>query len=171
MQPRYTPAMRVRSALVKVVAGLTVTVFLLSGLAYMTLRAADAGSECTAAEEDLIPTLAAQKILAAHPDNAVARDSHTGCFQDDPFPYAGKFYEFPSHRQNYTSFYEAAAKGDGWRPVAVEDSPDDICFTKKIGDATAFLSVGGHSIDGVSGYDISISASYDEVPEDGGLMC
>ncbi|MFC7718512.1 hypothetical protein [Nonomuraea recticatena] len=40
-----------------------------------------------------------------------------------------------------------------------------------LADATAFLAIGGHSVDGVGGYDIGIAASCGEVPEGGGLLC
>ncbi|MEU7839228.1 hypothetical protein [Nonomuraea sp. NPDC049129] len=162
--------MRVRAAFVKITITLAATALLLSGLAYIALRTV-AGSECTAAEEDLIPVLAAQNILASHPGDAVTRDSYTGCFRDDPFPYAGKFYEFSGTQEDYASFYETVAKADGWRPIVPEESSEDVCYTKKLGDATAFLSVGEQSVDGVQGYGIDISASYGEVPEDGGLLC
>ncbi|MEV0596418.1 hypothetical protein [Nonomuraea cavernae] len=92
-QFRYAPAMRVRSGFMMTMAGLAVTALLLGGLAYMTLMAFT-GSECTSDEEGLIPVLAAQKILTAHPEKAAVQDGYTGCFADDPFPYAGNFYEF-----------------------------------------------------------------------------
>lgn len=162
--------MRVNAGFMRIIAGLAVTAVLLGGLTYRTLRTG-AVSECTAAEEELIPVLAAQKILAAHPGGAVARDSYAGCFQDDPFPYAGKFYEFPATGEDYTSFYAAVAKADGWRPVVAEAPSEDACYIKRLGDATAFLSVGAHSVDAIQGYGIDISASYGEVPEDGELLC
>jgi hypothetical protein len=162
--------MEVRSRFMKAIAGLAVTALLLGGLAYMTLMTFT-GSECTSDEEELIPVLAAQKILTAHPEKAVVQDGYTGCFPDDPFPYAGNFYEFPGTREEYTSFYETAATADGWRPVITEEPSEDICYTRKIGEATAFLSVGRHSVDGVEGYGIDISASYGDVAEDGGLLC
>jgi hypothetical protein len=167
---RYAPAMEVRPWLVKIIAGLAITALLLGGLVYMTLMTFT-GSECTSEEEDLILVLAAQEILTAQPQKAVAHDSYTGCFQDDPFPYAGRFYEFPGAQEKYASFYATAAKADGWRPVATEELSTDICYTKKIEGATAFLWVGRHSVEGVEGYGIDISASYGDVPEDGGLLC
>ncbi|WP_345579591.1 hypothetical protein [Nonomuraea rosea] len=162
--------MEVRSGFMKVIAGLTVAALLLGGLAYMTLMTFT-GPECTSEEEDLITVLAAQEILTAHPQEAVAHDAYTGCFQDDPFPYAGTFYEFPGTWEEYTSFYETAAKADGWRPVVTEEPATDICYTKKIGRAKAFLTVGGHRVDDIEGYGIDISASYSDVPENGGLLC
>ncbi len=95
--------MSVRASFVVIIVGLAMTALLLGGVAYMTLRIG-AGSECTAAEEDLIPVLTSQKILVAHPGDAVARDSYAGCFQDDPFPYAGKFYEFAGTQDNAANF-------------------------------------------------------------------
>ncbi|WP_143591148.1 hypothetical protein [Thermoactinospora rubra] len=110
--------MTVRSGPVKIFIGLAVTALLSSGLAYAALTSVT-GSECTAAEEDLIPVLKAQKILAVHPRGALARDDYSGCFQDDPFPYAGRFYEFPGARKDYIAFYEAAVKADGWRAAVL----------------------------------------------------
>jgi hypothetical protein len=162
--------MEVRSGFMKIIAGLAVIALLLGGLVYMTLMTST-GSACTVEEEDLIPVLAAQKILSAHPEKAITQDGYTGCFQDDPFPYAGNFYEFPGAREEYASFYETAARADGWRPVVAEGPSEDICYTRKIGEATAFLSVEGRNVDGVEGYGINISASYDDVPEAGELLC
>ncbi|MFB4292841.1 hypothetical protein ACBI99_34720 [Nonomuraea sp. ATR24] len=85
--------------------------------------------------------------------------------------HAGRFYESSGIQGEYTSFYDTAAKADGWRPVVIEDPATDTCYTKKIKGATAFLSVGRHRVDGVEGYGIDISASYGDVPEDGGLLC
>ncbi|GAA0390788.1 hypothetical protein GCM10009530_47530 [Microbispora corallina] len=162
--------MRVGARSVTIIFGLAMAALAVSGLGYTALRTST-GSECTSAEEALIPVLAAQTILAARPDSAVARDRYSGCFQDDPFPYAGTFYEFRGHRESYASFYEAKAKADGWRPVVADEPSEDVCYTKKVGDATAFLSVGANSVDAVQGYSITVSASYQEVPEDGGLLC
>ncbi|MFI6921292.1 hypothetical protein ACIBIZ_15155 [Nonomuraea spiralis] len=162
--------MEIRSGFVKVIVGLAVTALLLGGLGYMTLRTFS-GPEGTSEEEDLIPLLAAQRILTAYPQKAVAHDGYSGCFQDDPFPYAGRFYEFPGPKEEYTTFYETAAKTDGWRPVITEEPSTNTCYTKKIEEATAFLLVEGHHVDGVEGYGINISASYSGVPEDGGILC
>ncbi|WP_125640900.1 hypothetical protein [Nonomuraea sp. WAC 01424] len=122
--------MEIRSGFVKVIVGLAVTALLLGGLGYMTLRTFS-GPEGTSEEEDLIPLLAAQRILTAYPQKAVARDGYSGCFQDDPFPYAGRFYEFPGPKEEYTTFYETAAKTDGWRPVITEEPSTNTCYTKR----------------------------------------
>ncbi|MET7466835.1 hypothetical protein [Nonomuraea sp. NPDC005501] len=163
--------MRVRrSRFGKIAAGAAGTALLLGGLAYATMGTST-GPECGATEAGVVPVLAAQKILTAHPDGAVVRDRHAGCFADDPFPYAGRFYEFTGTREEYTSFYETAVRTDGWRPVVSDEPSQDVCYTKRIGEVTAFLSLGGHSVDGVRGYGIDISASYGETPENGGLLC
>ncbi|MEU4331313.1 hypothetical protein [Nonomuraea dietziae] len=154
----------------KIITAVVVMALQLGGCAHTTSMTY-AGWECTAEEKDLIPVLAAQKILAAHPAGAVARNGYTGCFPDDPYPYAGKFYEFTGARKEYTSFYKTALRADGWRLIVPEEPSEEACHTKKIGDATAFLTVGGHSVDGVGGYDIRIAASYGEVSEGGGLLC
>ncbi|MEV0149385.1 MULTISPECIES: hypothetical protein [unclassified Nonomuraea] len=163
--------MRVRrSRFGRIVAGAAGTALLLGGLAYTTLGTST-GPGCGATEAGIVPVLAAQKILTTHPDGAVVRDRHAGCFADDPFPYAGRSYEFPGTREEYTSFYDTAARTDGWRPVVGDESSQDVCYTKRIGETTAFLSLGGHSMDGVPGYGIDISASSGETPENGGLLC
>jgi hypothetical protein len=86
------------------------------------------------------------------------------------FPYAGKFYEFSETREDYLSFYEAAVKDNGWLPVDFDGSSEQFCYIKKLGGATAVLSVAAHGVDGVQGYDIGIAA-YGEDPGNGGLLC
>ncbi|MEV0196556.1 hypothetical protein [Nonomuraea sp. NPDC050691] len=154
----------------KIAAGLALAALLASGLAYTSLMTGP-GSGCTPAEEDLVPVLRSQKVLAVHPDGALPRNDHSGCFPDDPFPYAGTFYEFAGPREQYTTFYGRAVRADGWRPIVTAQLSEDVCYTKKIGDAVAFLSVTEHSVEGVRGYGIDISASRGDVPADGGLMC
>ncbi|MBG0827644.1 hypothetical protein HS041_07690 [Planomonospora sp. ID67723] len=152
--------MKSRSTPVEIVTVLAVAALLLGGLAYATWRSIT-GPHCTAAEEDLLPTLAAQKILDVHPDGAVEQDSYANCFQDDPFPYAGKRYRFVGTREDHLSFYEAAARNDGWQLVTPEEPSDFVCYTKKLGDDTVFLSVSGNKIGGVSEYNIDIGTGYE----------
>lgn len=163
--------MRVRSGLVKIVAGLAVSALLLYGLAYAAWKNVT-GPHCTTAEEDLIPVLTAQRIIDTYPDGAIAQPGYSGCFRDDPFPYAGKSYTFSGTREDYISFYETAAKNDGWQPI---DGPYEApCYTKKLGDATAFLLVVPvlePGADGIEEYSIDIAAAYGDTPEDGGLLC
>ncbi|MGW7483588.1 hypothetical protein ACWGH8_33960 [Nonomuraea muscovyensis] len=148
----------------KTVVALVAVALVASGLGWTAIGSVTA-SGCRAAEQDLVPVLAAEPILAAHPAGAVQRARHGGCFPDDPFPYASRFYESGG---DFTAFYARAAVQEGWRPFTAAEG---VCYTKAIGGATAFLSVAAHEAGGVRGYDIGIAATREPAPEDGGLLC
>ncbi|MFG3440976.1 hypothetical protein ACGF0J_27310 [Nonomuraea sp. NPDC047897] len=130
-----------------------------------TVAGPPAASGCDTAEEELVPVLAAEPVLAAHLTGAVERSRHGGCLADDPFPYAGRFYESGG---DYAAFYARAAVQEGWRPFTAAQR---TCYTKIVGGVTAFLSVAAHEVDGVRGYGIDIAATHEPPPEDGGLLC
>ncbi|WP_101785856.1 hypothetical protein [Nonomuraea indica] len=162
-RPLARPARTRRS--VALVAVALVAVALVAGGLARTVVGQVTGSGCVAAEKALVPVLAAEPILAAHPAGAVQRARHSGCFRDDPFPYAGRLYEFGG---DFTAYYARAAAREGWRPFTAAEG---TCYTKTVGGATAFLSVAAHEAGGVRGYGIDVAATHDPPPEDGGLLC
>lgn len=163
--------MGVRSDLVaKTVVGLALAALLLGGLADAAGVFTDSG--CTPAEEDLIPALEAQKVLDVRPGGAVPQGSSPGCFDDDPFPSVGRSYRFSGTSEEYISFYDTAARNDGWRPVEVASG--DPCYTKRIGDFTAFFSMTPALASGLGDameYDVGIAAVHGEAPESAEFLC
>jgi hypothetical protein len=127
------------------------------------------GPDCSAEDQDLIPILASQRILEAHPNGIAEGDRHSGCNEDDPYAYAyvsyvysGPFYEIRRH-------YERSVEADGWRKADTGDVR--FCYSKEIQGVTAFLSVGRYEAGSEKGFTVHISGSHLPIYSDAGFMC
>jgi len=106
---------------------------------------------CSDRDERFAVTLADLPILVAHPEAATSIDRYSGCDTDDGFAYAGRRYQTELDRESIMAFYRAAATADGWRTDGENPTPVPSaglvvsaaagCFSKKVDDATTYLSV------------------------------
>jgi hypothetical protein len=172
--------MRVRS--------LSVLVALLLSGASLFLLAAQYGwflrttGGCSSEDRELAPTLNSLEVLSLHPRNSTLMgNGHSGCDEDDQFVYVVRSYVSSATPSQAISFYSEAARAGGWEPVQREllDPPsrndgDSACFHKQINSATAFFLVFAsqdNSTGRGSKIDLTISATHEDMPSDGGVMC
>ncbi|WP_405999594.1 hypothetical protein [Streptomyces sp. NBC_00829] len=97
---------------------------------------------CGEKEDRLAEVLARAAVLDAAPEGADPEDHYRECGDDDRFVVVGRRYQYRGSPESALGHYRKAAATDGWRPLPpAEGETVSGCFTKSMGDTTAYLDV------------------------------
>lgn len=101
-----------------------------------------AGYGCGEGEDRLAEVMALEAVLGTAPEGAAQEDHYQECDNDDRFVVVGRRYQYDGSPKDALRHYGEAAQADSWRPRTTTGGRTvPGCFTKAMGDTTAYLGV------------------------------